>query len=57
MKYIMRVRMPIDKGNEALRDPQFGQKMNALLAEIKAEAAYFTTVCGQTRRICHPEYE
>jgi len=39
--------MPIDKGNEALRDPQFGQKMNALLTEIKAEAAYFTAVDGQ----------
>ena len=39
--------MPIDKGNEALSDPQFGQKMNALLAEIKAEAAYFTAVDGQ----------
>lgn len=39
--------MPIEKGNEALMDPQFGKKMNDLLAEIKAEAAYFTTVCGQ----------
>jgi hypothetical protein len=46
MKYIMKLRMSIDKGNEALRDPQFGHKMQALLAEIKAEAAYFTTICG-----------
>ncbi|MEI7983574.1 MAG: hypothetical protein WCI71_18140 [Bacteroidota bacterium] len=41
MKYIMKLRMSIEKGNEALRDPQFGHKMNALLTEIKAEAAYF----------------
>lgn len=47
MKYIMKVRMPIEKGNEALRDPQFGHKMNELLGQIKAEAAYFTTICGQ----------
>lgn len=39
--------MSIDKGNEAIRDPQFGHKMNELLTEIKAEAAYFTTVGGQ----------
>lgn len=43
----MKVRMPIEKGNEALKDPQFGHKMNDLLAEIKAEAAYFTTMCGE----------
>jgi hypothetical protein len=46
MKYIMKVRMGQEKGNESLSDPQFGHKMNELLAEIKAEAAYFTTVCG-----------
>ena len=47
MKYIMKVRMSIDEGNEALSDPQFGHKMNDLLAEIKAEAAYFTAIDGQ----------
>ena len=47
MKYIMKVRMSIDKGNEALKDPQFGHKMSELLAEIKAEAAYFSTINGQ----------
>jgi hypothetical protein len=47
MKYIMKVRMPINEANDALSDPQFGHKMNELLAEIKAEAAYFTTIRGQ----------
>jgi len=47
MKYIMKVRFPIEKGNQALSDAQFGHKMNDLLAEIKAEAAYFTTICSQ----------
>jgi hypothetical protein len=47
MKYIMRLQMPIDRGNEALSDPQFGQKMSDLLAEVKAEAAYFTTINGE----------
>jgi hypothetical protein len=47
MKYIMKVRMGLERGNEALSDPQFGHKMNELLTEIKAEAAYFTTICGR----------
>ena len=47
MRYIMKLRMPIDRGNEALSDPQFGHKMNDLLTEIKAEAAYFTTMNGE----------
>jgi hypothetical protein len=46
MKYIMKVKMDTDKGNVAISDPQFGHKMSELLAQIKAEAAYFTTICG-----------
>jgi hypothetical protein len=46
MKYIMKVKMSLEKGNEAIKDPQFGHKMNELLTQIKAEAAYFSTICG-----------
>lgn len=46
MKYIVKMRMSLEKGNEAIKDPNFGHKMSTLLAEIKAEAAYFTTICG-----------
>ena len=47
MKYIMKVRFPSGKdGNDVLSDPQFGKKMHDLLTEVKAEAAYFTTICG-----------
>jgi hypothetical protein len=46
MKYIMRVKMPSGKdGNDLLKDPLFGKKMQDALAEVKAEAAYFTTIC------------
>jgi hypothetical protein len=34
-------------GNAAIRDPNFGQKMQSVLKEVGAEAAYFTTVEGQ----------
>jgi uncharacterized membrane protein len=47
MKYIMKVSMPNDGSNKAITDPQFGHKMTELLSDIKAEAAYFTTICGQ----------
>ncbi|MEI7895884.1 MAG: hypothetical protein WCJ26_02520 [bacterium] len=46
MKYIMKLKMASEKGNEALRDPEFGHKMHELLTQINAEAAYFTTICG-----------
>jgi len=46
MKYIMKVSMPTEPGNERIKDPQFGKKMQEILAEVKAEAAYFTTICG-----------
>jgi hypothetical protein len=47
MRFMMKIRIPIEKGNAALKDPHFGQKMGKLLAEIKAEAAYFSTLDGQ----------
>ncbi len=46
MKFLMKVRMGDNLGNDRLKDPEFGHKMGELLAEIKAEAAYFTTICG-----------
>jgi len=47
MKYIMRIKMASgESGNKLLSDPLFGKKMQDLLTEVKAEAAYFTTICG-----------
>jgi hypothetical protein len=46
MKYIMKVTIPNEFGNGLLKDPKFGSKMQEILAEVKAEAAYFTTICG-----------
>ena len=47
MLHLLQVRIPNEAGNDALRTPDFGQKMQTLLAEIKAQAAYFTTINGQ----------
>jgi hypothetical protein len=47
MRYILKFSFPIEPGNSALSDPKFGAKMQKLLTDIKAEAAYFTTINGQ----------
>jgi hypothetical protein len=46
MKYIMKIRIPNESGNIRIKDPQFGIKMKEILTEVKAEAAYFGTICG-----------
>ena len=47
MRYIVKFSFPVEPGNSVLRDPQFGKKMQDMLSELKAEAAYFTAVNGQ----------
>lgn len=47
MRFLLKVTIPNDRGRERISDPQFGQKMKELLGEIKAEAAYFTSVDKQ----------
>jgi hypothetical protein len=46
MKYILKVRIPTESGNLRIKDPQFGAKMKEVLAEVKAEAAYFGLISG-----------
>jgi hypothetical protein len=47
MKYLIRFSLPAEAGNKALKDPKFAEKLQSILKEIKAEAAYFTAVEGQ----------
>ena len=46
MRFLMRWEMPTEAGNAALEDPKFGDKVQAMLKDMKAEAAYFTTLNG-----------
>ena len=46
MRFLIKMEIPNETGNLAMRDPKFGEKMQALLKDLKAEAAYFTTVNG-----------
>ncbi len=46
MRYLLKIDIPTDAGNTAIKDPKFGAKMETLLKDLKAETAYFTTVNG-----------
>ena len=43
----MKFEMPTEAGNAAISDPQFGHKMQTVLKEVGAEAAYFTSIDGR----------
>lgn len=46
MRYLIKMDFPNEPGNKTVGDPKFGEKMQALLRELKAEAAYFTAIDG-----------
>ena len=46
MRFILKLMIPTVAGDRALSDHHFGEKMQDVLKEIKAEAAYFTSVDG-----------
>jgi len=47
MRFILKIRASNEGGNALVHDPEFGAKMQQVLKEVNAEAAYFTTVDGQ----------
>ena len=47
MRFLMKMRMPVEQGNAALKDPEFGKKMEEMVGALKPEAAYFALDKGQ----------
>ncbi len=47
MRFLMKVKMSVEKANAALKDPNFGQKMKGMIDELKPEVAYFALSEGQ----------
>lgn len=41
MRFLMKVSLPVERGNAAAKDGSLGKKIGAILAELKPEAAYF----------------
>jgi hypothetical protein len=46
MRFLVKIKIPTVAGDRAVSDHHFGPKMHAVLKEVGAEAAYFTTVDG-----------
>lgn len=47
MRLMLKFAIPVERGNEAFADGSLGQAIEKLVADTKAEAAYFTTVDGE----------
>lgn len=47
MRFLLKVNMPVEAGNAAARAGKLGETVEAILAEQKPEAAYFTDDKGQ----------
>lgn len=47
MRCMLKVNIPVEAGNTAAKAGKLGEKIQAILAEMKPEAAYFTDDRGQ----------
>lgn len=47
MRFLVQATIPVEAGNALVRDPNFSKRLDAVLASIKPEAAYFAVHCGQ----------
>jgi hypothetical protein len=41
MRMMLRFKLPVEKGNQAIKDGLIKKTLNALMATLKPEAAYF----------------
>ena len=46
MKFLLKVSMPVEAGNAAIKNGTLGDTINSILAEQKPEAVYFCTEDG-----------
>jgi hypothetical protein len=46
VRFMLKMRMPMDKGNSVIKDGSLGPTLQSILEELQPEAAYFTTVDG-----------
>ena len=41
MRFLLKATMPIQAGNDLVKDPSMGQKMETLMGDIKPEATFY----------------
>jgi hypothetical protein len=46
MRFLLRIKLPNEYGNSMIKNPQFLEKLNQMLEELKPEATYFGPVDG-----------
>lgn len=51
MRFIIRVIIPTEAGNKAIKDPNFVKNIEDFINNTKAEAAYFTELNGDRTAI------
>jgi hypothetical protein len=47
MRFLMKVNIPVESGNAAAKAGKLGEKIQAILSELKPEAVYFAATNGQ----------
>ena len=47
MRFIVRATVPIEAGNDLVRDPNMAKRFETILGDVKPEAAYFGVESGQ----------
>ncbi|MGO9686489.1 MAG: hypothetical protein ACLPTZ_28595 [Beijerinckiaceae bacterium] len=47
MRMMLKVTIPVDKGNTAIKDGSLVKKIQSILADLKPEAVYFTEFDGK----------
>jgi hypothetical protein len=47
MRFLVKATIPLEAGNDLVRDPDMASRMQTILGDLKPEAAYFTASDGQ----------
>ena len=47
MRILMKINIPVEQGNAAMKDGSFGSKVQSILEDAKPEAAYFAEDNGE----------
>jgi len=47
MRFLVKATIPLEAGNDLVRDPEMGARIQQLMEDLKPEAAYFGAVEGQ----------
>lgn len=47
MRFLMKATLPVKAGNALVRDPEFGQRIQEILGDIRPDAVYFAIANGQ----------